>query len=315
MLFSVKSGSSTVSPCAEALRIRYDLRLISEGGIQIDPPPSQTLGTGVSATNPLFWSGGSSRNFGWRLINNDSISTLSYSYGGTYNDQITWNHNAGQPIYTIQGFDSMRAINDNGNSMLYINNSNRCGINNTSPEATLHVGGTLVANSEIYTKGNSSANASYRGNWSSSNYWGSGSDATTGSIRFGICDATGSWLSYVPIRAGSYTNASDQRLKEDIIDIPYGLPEVMRMRPRKYTMAQEQTTNIGYIAQELHDIIPEVVSVGANDELNVNGYPINPWGIDLSSLTAVLCKAIQQQQEQIDDLKRQIDELRTIISE
>ncbi|GMF30226.1 unnamed protein product [Phytophthora fragariaefolia] len=176
LLFNVKSGSSSTGACAEALRIRYDLRVISKGGLEINPPTSQTLGT-VSATNPLFWSGGSSRNFGWRLINNDSISMLSYSYGGTYNDQITWNHKGGAPICSISGFDNMRMINDNGNTMLYINNSNRFGINNTSPEATLHVGGTLVANSEIYTKGNSSANTSYRGNWSSANYWGSGSDA------------------------------------------------------------------------------------------------------------------------------------------
>ncbi|GMF23857.1 unnamed protein product [Phytophthora lilii] len=310
LLFNIKSGSSSTGACAEALRIRYDLKMISKGGIEINPPSSQTLGSvsAVSATNPLFWSGGSSRCFGWRLIDDNIVSLLSYSYAGSYNDQITWNHNGGQPIYTIQGFDSMRAINDNGNSMIYINNSNRFGINNTSPEATLHVGGTLVANSEIYTKSNSSANASYRGNWSSANYWGVGSDATTGSIRFGVCDATGSWLSYVPIRAGSYTNASDRRLKEDIIDIEYGLEKVMRMQPRKYTMTQEQTQHIGFIAQELNDIIPECVSVGANDELNVNGYPINPWGIDLSSLTAVLCKAIQE-------LKAEVDELRSIMSE
>ncbi|GMF65429.1 unnamed protein product [Phytophthora lilii] len=107
LLFNVKSGSSSTGAWAKALRIKYDLRLISKGGVEINPPTSQTLGT-VSAANPLFWSGGSSRNFGWRLIDNNTISTLSYSYGGSYNDQITWNHNAGQPIYSTSGFDTMQ---------------------------------------------------------------------------------------------------------------------------------------------------------------------------------------------------------------
>ncbi|GMF65915.1 unnamed protein product [Phytophthora lilii] len=191
-----------------------------------------------------------------------------------------------------------------------------------STGATLHVGGTLVANSEIYTKGNSSANASYRGNWSSASYWGSGSDATTGSIRFGTCDATGAWLSYVPIRAGAYTNASDRRLKTNILDCPYGLEAIMRMKPRRYTMAQERTDHVGFLAQELYEIIPEVVERGVNDDMNPNRYPINPWGIDLASLTSVLCKAIQELKAEIEilekyrvDVRARLDKLRALISE
>ncbi|GMF36866.1 unnamed protein product [Phytophthora lilii] len=72
-------------------------------------------------------------------------------------------------------------------------------------------------------------------------------------------------------------------------------------------MAQEQTNHIGFIAQELYEIIPEVVEKGANDDTNPNGYPINPWGIDLSSLTAVLCRAVQELKAEVDELHRKID--------
>ncbi|GMF65300.1 unnamed protein product [Phytophthora lilii] len=109
-------------------------------------------------------------------------------------------------------------------------------------------------------------------------------------------------------RAGSYTNASDRRLKRDIVDVPYGLAEVLKMQPRKYTMIQEETTHIGCIAQELAELVPECVEKGANDDTNPNGYPINPWGIDLASLTSVLCKAIQK-------LKSELDQLRSLISQ
>ncbi|GMF19311.1 unnamed protein product [Phytophthora lilii] len=154
LLFNIKAGSSSTGAYAEALRIKYDFRMISKGGIKINPPASQTLGA-VSATNPLFWSGGSSRNFGWRLIDNNTISTLSYSYGGSYNDVITWNHNAGQPIYSISGLDNMQVINDNSTIIIYINNCDRCGINHTSREATLHVGGQVWSSSGgFHTKAN-----------------------------------------------------------------------------------------------------------------------------------------------------------------
>ncbi|GMF27616.1 unnamed protein product [Phytophthora lilii] len=261
LLFNIKAGSSSTGACAEALRIRYDLRMISKGGIEINPPTSQTLGT-VSATNPLFWSGGSSRNFGWRLIDNNAISTLSYSYGGSYNDQITWNHNAGQPIYTISGFDNMQVVNDNSTTMIYINSSDRCGINNTSSEATLHVGGQVWSSSGgFHTKANGIGGYyTFRGS-SYSQYVGMGfNSSTTIGIRFGANDSTFTFSAYAPCYGGSYTNASDERLKKDIIDMRYGLDTVLSMRPREFKFKSNDKPYVGFIAQEMVDCVPEVVN-------------------------------------------------------
>ncbi|KAG2866963.1 hypothetical protein PC113_g2394 [Phytophthora cactorum] len=201
-------------------------------------------------------------------------------------------------------------IMTNGSARALFNTSGRFMVGgNFSAEATIHSGGASWANEEFYTKINASSICSYRANWSSANYWGWGSDGTVGSIRAGICNASGSWLGYVPIRGGAYTNASDERLKTDIANVPYGLDAVMLMKPRKYKMIQEGTQHVGFIAQELYDIVPEAVQEGANDDMNENGYPINPWGIDLASLTSVLCKAIQDQQAQIEELKRIVSTL------
>ncbi|KAG3113017.1 hypothetical protein PI124_g6527 [Phytophthora idaei] len=137
-----------------------------------------------------------------------------------------------------------------------------------------------------------------------------GTDATVGAMRLGTCDASFNWVSYAPCRGGSYTNASDRRIKQDIIDILYGLAEVLRMQPRKFAMRNDGSPHIGLIAQEMLDIIPECVSgvESPDDELNEQGEPINPMGIDLASLVSVLCKAIQE-------LKLEVDVLRAIISE
>ena len=65
---------------------------------------------------------------------------------------------------------------------------------------------------------------------------------------------------------GAYQNNSDARGKEDIADTTTGLAEILRLRPvtfkRKPRLkAQTPTTELGFIAQELREVIPEAVSV------------------------------------------------------
>ena len=51
------------------------------------------------------------------------------------------------------------------------------------------------------------------------------------------------------------------------------------------------------IAQELNDVIPNVVQEGGDDVTE------EPWSVDYGKLTPYLIKAIQEQQTIIDDLK------------
>ena len=60
--------------------------------------------------------------------------------------------------------------------------------------------------------------------------------------------------------AGVWTDASDVLRKKDIIDLPYGLDEVLKLQPRKYKYKHKDIDGIGFVAQELEKIIPEVVS-------------------------------------------------------
>ena len=107
--------------------------------------------------------------------------------------------------------------------------------------------------------------------------------------------------------AGVWEDASDERLKKDIIDIPYGLDVVKSLKPRKYKMKADDLEQIGFIAQEVKDIIPEVTTfttVEHTDKENGDQY-----GLSYGHLTAVLTKAIQEQQTIIDDLKSRIETL------
>lgn len=97
--------------------------------------------------------------------------------------------------------------------------------------------------------------------------------------------------------AGVWTNASDVRLKTNIETSKYGLKEVLNLRSVDYAMKKGGTPQVGFLAQEVQAIIPEVVSgfpgaVEAGETL----------GIAYGQLVPVLTKAIQEQQQIIDDL-------------
>ncbi|MFA5928638.1 MAG: tail fiber domain-containing protein, partial [Candidatus Margulisiibacteriota bacterium] len=96
--------------------------------------------------------------------------------------------------------------------------------------------------------------------------------------------------------AGAWTNASDRSYKKDIQDINYGLSTVMKMQPREYRMRSDNEKQIGFVAQELENVVPEVVS-------GVEGKK----GVSYGNLTAVLTKAIQEQQKQFEQYKAEKD--------
>ena len=98
---------------------------------------------------------------------------------------------------------------------------------------------------------------------------------------------------------------SDRTLKENINPIPYGLEEVLKMNPVEYDWKEKRNKahDIGVIAQEIEKIIPEVVQ--ENKDLNSDKMIKS---VDYSKMVAVLIKAVQEQQVQIDELKTQIGE-------
>jgi hypothetical protein len=101
----------------------------------------------------------------------------------------------------------------------------------------------------------------------------------------------------------TWTNASDIANKEDIAPIGYGLETVMATNPvdfRWKTMKGHDgfgKKDIGFIAQDMELIVPEVVT---GDE--------GQKGISYGSLVAVAFKAIQEQQAIIEQLKARLDD-------
>ena len=93
--------------------------------------------------------------------------------------------------------------------------------------------------------------------------------------------------------AGAWTNASDGRLKTNVTDITHGLASVMAAQPRSYTRIDCPGNYIGFVAQELKEVIPEVV-LGSEE---------TQYGVDYGSLVAVAFKAIQELKAEFDAYK------------
>ena len=107
---------------------------------------------------------------------------------------------------------------------------------------------------------------------------------------------------------------SDIREKTNIQSIGYGLAEVMSLRPVRYTWKErpEEGEKLGLIAQELQEILPEVVrdwDWKEDEHGQRTKVEAERLGVFYSDLIPVLIQAIQEQQESIEQLKARVEEL------
>lgn len=111
----------------------------------------------------------------------------------------------------------------------------------------------------------------------------------------------------VSCRDGYWAN-SDSRLKADILPIENALDMVMCLNGKTYTLkdANQKSTKddvkYGLIAQEVKEIIPELVKETMDS--------VSYLSINYDGLIPILIEAIKEQQNSIDNLKRELDNLK-----
>ena len=106
----------------------------------------------------------------------------------------------------------------------------------------------------------------------------------------------------------SISSLSDQRVKENIKPIPYGLNEIKKLKPITFTFIAhpELEPTYGFIAQEVELVLPELVG-NEKDNKAEDGTPYKT--LKMGDMLPVLVKAIQEQQTIIEDLKARIETL------
>ena len=148
-----------------------------------------------------------------------------------------------------------------------------------------------VSSSDIYmadsdeTERRLHCNSNRIGFLQSNNAWGA------------YCDNSGNWVA-----AGNVTAYSDQRLKTDISTINDALGIVGKLRGVSYKWLKDGSDGIGVIAQEVEEVLPEVV---------VTGEGVNPVtqeieeikSVDYGKIVGVLINAINELKAEVDELK------------
>jgi hypothetical protein len=102
--------------------------------------------------------------------------------------------------------------------------------------------------------------------------------------------------------AGNVTAYSDVRIKSEIKTIDSALDKVIQLRGVTYIRTDKDAPEgkqMGVIAQEILEVIPEVVNQDADGMYNVS----------YGNLAGLFIEAIKEQQLQIEDLKLQIQNL------
>ena len=102
----------------------------------------------------------------------------------------------------------------------------------------------------------------------------------------------------------SITAISDESLKENIRDLDKGLDTIKALKPRRFDWKNGDGNDImGFVAQEVEDVLPELV----------HDYKLNETetklGLKMGDMIPSLVKAIQEQQDLIESLTARVAQL------
>lgn len=92
----------------------------------------------------------------------------------------------------------------------------------------------------------------------------------------------------------SFNTTSDQRMKENVRDLVDSGAIIDALQPRVFDWKWGGKNFHGFIAQELHPVYPEAVSVGGDTQ---------PWAVDYSKLVPVLAAEIKSLRARVSQLE------------
>jgi hypothetical protein len=126
---------------------------------------------------------------------------------------------------------------------------------------------------------------------------------SSGNIFFpSIRAAAGTYAAKITAGTAELTfDTSSARYKDNIRDSDYGLEAIMALRSAMFEYKSEPNrTDIGLIAEEVYEVVPELVAVNSDGEKDAVNY---------DRFVSVCIKAIQEQQALIETLTQRITAL------
>ncbi|MCU7549948.1 tail fiber domain-containing protein [Chitinophagaceae bacterium LB-8] len=140
--------------------------------------------------------------------------------------------------------------------------------------------------------------------------------------RFSNCSDTYKFTVYGnALASGGVWQASDLKLKNNIADMSNAMDIINKLKPRTYFFKTNEYNKLnlsgkkqyGFIAQELEQVIPELVITSTEETRDSSNGERNAEEIKSINYTAIiplLVKAVQEQQQVINELKNELLELK-----
>lgn len=237
------------------------------------------------------------------LDNNGERFTQQYFMSGGTTGGAIWYDSTDDELVLHSTSGNIIAFQTNGsNERMRIDSAGDVGIGTTLTSAKFNVGnGSGNAQLEMASGG---ANGTY--------FESIRRDDTNQNVSVGYYARlsashvfyTGSYTARFTIDANGGANGSDIKLKENIEDISYGLDTVKSLQPRKFKWKETGDQSIGFIAQEVESLIPELISE-VSDDLRT-GTEEKTKMLHYGAITSVLTKAIQELSAELDAAKDRI---------
>lgn len=97
---------------------------------------------------------------------------------------------------------------------------------------------------------------------------------------------------------------SDYRLKKNVEDYSGSLDIIKRLQPKKFVWEKSNMEDVGFIAHEIKEVVPEGIVFGDKDG---DEYQM----VRYNGFIVYLVGAIKEQQQLIEDLRSDVDELKS----
>ena len=204
---------------------------------------------------------------GLKVTSNNETVLCQYSWAGISNNS--------QIQFAISGAEKMRL---DGSGNLLVGTTDSGVASGAGVKLNPNYGGSGVPNVGVVTSGSTGTTTSY-----------SAYSTGAAAYRFYVDNAGTIFATSTSISA-----ISDQRLKENVRDLDAGLDTILALKPRRFDWkagkGKDVRDDMGFIAQEVETVLPELVSGWKAGE----GEPDDLKSVKAGDLIPVLVKAIQE---------------------
>ena len=105
----------------------------------------------------------------------------------------------------------------------------------------------------------------------------------------------------------SIASISDERVKENIVDLETGLTQIMALQPRRFDFKDGEGSGeknvAGFVAQEVESVLPDLIDFSRHDTI------ADLKSLKMGDMIPTMVKAMQEQQALIESLTNRIEAL------